>query len=120
MKQNNLNWATVHAEEETKSKAKTAINVSTMDDKDLYLKVCGALNANALNTKNKHERTFINEAKMLMMEMVTRKFDTTCMDFKETMKLLTYVPIATVLEMEKHREIAKWGRTIHLMITVIR
>ena len=35
MKQNDLNLATVHAEEETKSKAKTAINVSTMDDKDL-------------------------------------------------------------------------------------
>jgi hypothetical protein len=83
MKQTDLNWATVHAEEETKSKAKAAINVSTMDDKDLYLNVCEALNANALNTKNKHERTVINEAKMLMVEMVTRKFDTTCMDLKK-------------------------------------
>ena len=82
MKQNNLNWATVNTEEETKSKAKTAINVSTMDDKDLQLNVCEALNVNALNTKNKHERTVINEAKMLMVEMVTRKFDTTCVDKK--------------------------------------
>jgi hypothetical protein len=83
MKQTDLNWATVHGEEETKSKAKTAINVSTMDDKDLYLNVCEALNASALNTKNKHERTVINEAKMLMVEMVTRKFDTTCVDLKK-------------------------------------
>ncbi len=110
MKQNNLNWATVHVEEETKSKSKIAINVSTMDGKDLYRNVCEALNANALNTKNKHERTVINEAKMSMVEMVMRKFDTTCMDFKKTMKFLTYVPIATVLEMEKHGEIAKMGK----------
>ena len=36
-----------------------------MDGKDLYLNVCEALNANALNIKNKHERTVINEAKKI-------------------------------------------------------
>ncbi len=81
--------------------------------------MCEALNVNALNTKNKHEKTVINEAKMLMVEMVTRKFGTTCVDFEETMKFLKYVPIATVLKNEKHGEIAKMGKTLYLMITVI-
>jgi hypothetical protein len=56
MKDNDLNWAQVHKEEEKNSKEKTPINVSLMKDKDLYLIVCEAMKAGGSNTKNNREK----------------------------------------------------------------
>jgi hypothetical protein len=52
---NNLTWGKLHAEEKSNNTARTAIEVSTMDEKELYLNVCEALRANASKTTKKHD-----------------------------------------------------------------
>ncbi len=47
---------------EVKHTATTAIEVSTMDDKEFYLNVCEALRANASKTMKKHDKVANTEA----------------------------------------------------------
>ncbi len=84
MLNDDLRWNTFHEEPEKKSKAKTTpINVIKMTNKDLYLNVCQALTIGATNTKSKHDKLINNEGILLMVEIVGRKFGTTCYDIKE-------------------------------------
>ncbi len=89
MKDNDLNWAQVHKEEEKNSKEKTPINLSLMKDKDLYLIVCEALKTGGSNTKNNCKKKINAEAVKSMVEMVERKWDCSCENIKEAIKFLT-------------------------------
>jgi hypothetical protein len=68
-----------------------------MTNKDLYLNVCQALTIGATNTKSKHDKLMNDEGILLMVEIVGRKFSTTCYDIKEAIKFLLAETIA-----EKH------------------
>jgi hypothetical protein len=71
MKETDLNWAKIHDEEEkTGRKAKTPIDVSKMDDKDLFLIVCNALKTGTSKTKINHEKTVHAEAIKSMVEVI--------------------------------------------------
>jgi hypothetical protein len=85
-----LRWNSFHKEPERKSKAKTTpINVTKMMNKDLYLNVCQALTIGATNTKSKHDKLINNEGILSMVEIIGRKFGTTCYDIKEAIKFLS-------------------------------
>jgi hypothetical protein len=101
-----LRWNTLHKQPEKKSKAKTTpINVTKMTNKDLYLSMCQALTIGATNTKSKHDKLFNDEGILLMVEIVGRKFSTTCYDIKEAIKFLSAETIAEKLEAENLAEI---------------
>ncbi len=51
----------------------TAIDVTKMNNKDLYLIVCEALKTGGSNTKNNREKITNAEAVKLMVEMIDRK-----------------------------------------------
>jgi hypothetical protein len=101
MLNDDLRWNTLHEEPEKKSKAKTTpINVTKMMNKDLYLNVCQALAIGATHTKSKHDKLINNEGILLMVEIIGRKFSTTCYDIKETIKFLLAETIAEKLAAE--------------------
>ncbi len=92
MKNNDLNWAKLHDEEdETSSKAKTPINVSKIHEKDLFLIVCNALKAGTSKTKTNHEKTVYAEAIKSMVEVIVRKFDCPIVNLKEAIEFLSAV-----------------------------
>ena len=70
----NETWGKLHAEEKSNSTATTAIEVSTMDDKELYLNVCQAMKANASKMTKKHDKVATTEAIKALVEIVNRKF----------------------------------------------
>jgi hypothetical protein len=111
MLNDNLRWNSFHEEPEKKSKAKTTpINVTKMTNKDLYLKVCQALTIGATNTKSKHDKLINDEGILLMVEIVGRKFVTTCYDIKDMIKFLLAETIAEKLAAENLAEIpAQYG-----------
>jgi hypothetical protein len=76
-----------------------------MTNKDLYLNVCQALSIEATNTKSKHDKLINNEGILWMVEIVGRKFGTTCHDIKEGIKFLSAETIAEKLAAENLAEI---------------
>ena len=121
MLNDDLRWNTFHEEPEKKSKAKTTpINVTKMTNKDLYLNVCQALTIGATNTKSKHDKLINNEGILLMVEIVGRKFGTTCYDIEEAIEFLLAETIAEELAAENLAEIpAQDGINTMVVITVI-
>ncbi len=106
MLNDDLRWNSFHKEPEKKSKAKTApINVTKITNKDLYLNLCQALIIGATNTKSKHDKLINDEGILSMVEIVGRKFSTTCYDIKEAIKLLSAETIAEKLAAENLAEI---------------
>ena len=95
---NDLTWEKLHAEEKSNSTATTAIEVSTMDDKELYLNMCEALRANASKTTKKHDKVANTEAIKALVEIVNRKFDKDCTDIKEAIRYLTQDQPANLLQ----------------------
>jgi hypothetical protein len=90
MLNDDLRWNTFHKEPEKKSKANTTpINVTKMTNNDLYLNVCQALTIGAANTKSKHDKLINDEGILSMVEIIGRKFGTTCYDNKEAIKFLS-------------------------------
>jgi hypothetical protein len=106
MLNDDLRWNSFHEEPEKKSKAKTTIvNVTKMTNKDLHLNVCQALTIGATNTKSKHDKLINDEGILLMVEIIWRKFSTTCYNIKETIKFLLAETIAEKLAAENFAEI---------------
>ncbi len=65
-----------------------------MTNKHLYLNVCQALTIGATNTQSKHDTLINNEGILLMVEIIGRKFGTTCYDVEEAIKFLLAETIA--------------------------
>jgi hypothetical protein len=100
MLKNDLTWGKLHVEEKSNSTVTTAIEVSTMDDKELYLNVCEALRANASKTTKKHDKVAKTEAIKALAEIVNRKFDKYSTDIKEAIRYLTQDQLANLLQGE--------------------
>ncbi len=93
-----MTWGKLYAEEKSNSTATTAIEVSTMDDKELYLKVYEALRVNASKTMKKHDKVANTEAIKALVEIVNRKFDKDSTDIKEAIRYLTQDQPANLLQ----------------------
>ncbi len=90
MKETDLNWAAIHKDEAKGSKKKmTAINVTKMNNKDLYLIVCEALKTGGSNTKNHRKKITNAEAVKSMVEMIDKKWNFASKNLKEAIKFLT-------------------------------
>jgi hypothetical protein len=76
-----------------------------MTNKDLYLNVCQALTIGATNTKGKHDKLINDEGILSMVQIVGRRFGTTCYDIKEAIKFLSAETIAEKLAAENLAEI---------------
>ncbi len=97
---NNLTWGKLHPDEKSNSTATTAIEVSTMDDKELYLNVCEPLRANASKTTKKHDKVANTEAIKVLVEIMNRTFNKDCTDIKEAIRYLTQDQPANSLQGE--------------------
>ncbi len=96
-------------EEKSNSIVMTAIELSTMDDKELYLNVCEALRPNASKMTKKHGKVANTELIKALVEIVKRKFDKDCTDIKEAIRYLTQDQPANLLQGEGEEKDYKDG-----------
>jgi hypothetical protein len=104
MLENDLTWGKLDAEEKSNSTVTTAIEVSTMDDKELYLNVCEALRANASKMTKKHDKVANTEAIKALVEIVNRKFNKDWTDITEAIRYLAQDQPANLLQGEEEEK----------------
>ncbi len=121
MLNDDLRWNTFHKESKKKSEAKTTpINFTKKTNKDLYLNMCQALTIGATSTKSKHDKLINDEGILLMVEIIGRKFGTTCYDIKEGIKFLSAETIAENLQLRTSKKFQhRMESTQLVVITVI-
>jgi hypothetical protein len=89
MTTNNLDWATLYKNDDKETNAaKTQADINGMEEKELFLNVCEALETGGKNTKNAREKIKHGDAIKSMVEIVTRKWEWNVENLKEVMHML--------------------------------